>query len=167
MAIIHTTPKQAGTEGLLKLLDSLTDEIVLIHGKILMGSFSHGSRDALKLSLFVTQDVYEYIGVRNVFIEDIGETVVVRYGDKEETQMALEVLRQTKDWALAFPDDHRAIYQIDNLNAAAYDVRDYLLFGKLPGTEVSEQLLKLINTTVPEKGFVEFNVLASLTDYDF
>lgn len=168
MAIIHTTPRQSGTEGLLKLLDALTDEIVLQHGEILMGQFSHGGCRALKMSLFIADNIdNEYIGVRNVFIEDIHDEVAIRFGDRRETQMALEVLRQTKNWDTAFPETHRANFHFTQLGTAAKVLRDYLLFGMLPGQKVSEAMLKLIDTTVPEKGFVRFDILASLTDYEF
>lgn len=167
MGIIHTTPRQSGTETLLKLLDTLTDEIVLKRGKILMGQFSHGRCSALKMSLFINDNIQdEYIGIRNVFLEDVHDAVTVRYGDKKETQMALEVLRQTKDWDAAFDVGHRKTYPFAELDRAAVDLRDYLLFGKLPGFDLSEGLLKLISTTVPESGFVEFDVVASLMDYD-
>jgi hypothetical protein len=167
MAIIHTTPRQSGTEGLIRLLDNLTDEIVLKHGKILMGQFSHGRCNSLKLSLFINDDILnEYIGVRNVFIEDVHDHVAVRFADKLQTQMSLETLRQSRDWDKAFPADNRNTYPLTELDKGAVDVRDYLLFGRLPSQPVSEALLNLINTTVPDTGFIEFDIVASLIDYD-
>lgn len=166
MAIIHTTPKRSGTEGLLKLLDALTDEIVLQHGKILMSQFSQNQRDALKLSLFIDDTVYEVIGVRNVFLEDVKDTVEIRFGNKQQTEMSLELLRQTRDWNMAFPLTHRSVYHLTDLDLAAADVRDYLLFGKLPTTEIDDWLRESMKQILPDKGYVSFNVLATLTDLD-
>lgn len=164
MAIIHTTPKRSGTEALLKILDNITDEIVLVHGKILMGQFSQNDCNALKLSLYVNERTFEYIGVRNVFIEDVRDTIELRFGNKMQTQASLELLWQTNDWAQSFAVNCRATYSIGDLHTAAKMVRDFLLFGRLPGTEVSDEMENLINQTVPSKGFIEFNVMASLLD---
>lgn len=167
MAIIHTTPRQSGTEGLIRLLDSLTDEIVLKHGKILMSQFSHGHCGSLKLSLFVSEDILDqYIGIRNVFIEDVAEGVAVRFADRLQTEMSLETLRQTKRWDEAFPSLNRSTYPLTELDKGAVDVRDYLLLGRLPGQAVSDELMNLISKAVPDSGFIEFDIVASLMDYD-
>lgn len=162
MAIIHTTPKQSGTEGLLKLLDTITDEIVLSHGKILMGQFCN----ALKLSLFVEKEVYDYIGVRNVFIEDVRDTVVIRFGNKEQTEEALETLRATENWQQAFPSRY-GTYRLTELDQAACAVRDYLLLGKPIGSPTPPNLFNRAMPKVSmEVGYVQFNVLDTLPDHN-
>lgn len=164
MAIIHTTPRRSGTEALLKILDNLTDEIVLVFGKILMGQFSQNRCDALKLSLYLEPNVYEHIGLRNVFIEDVRDTVELRFGDKIDTHKYLETLRLTNSWYKAFPETHRAVFTLDQLDKAAVVVRDYLLLGRLPHSEISPAMQRQIEVLIPEKGFIEFNVIPTLTD---
>lgn len=169
MALIHTTPKKSGTEGLLKILDAITDEIVLVHGKILMAQFSQNHCDALKLSLFIERrdgKALDWIGIRNVFIEDVHDTVELRFGDKYQTLAALEILGNTGNWNQAFPERQRAVYALDDLRKAALMIRDFMLFGRLPGSPLSPLLERSITQMVPEKGFIEFDVIPSLLDYD-
>lgn len=166
MAIIHTTPRHSGTETLLKLLDTLTDEIVLSPGKILMGQFYHDGRIALKLSLYVNEDASERVGIRNVFIEDVRDMVLLRVGDKKETKHALKILGQTQSWEQAFPPQQCSVYCLTELERAAQDVRDFLLFGKRPGTPLKSDLLDLITVTSPSQGYVTFNVLTTLPEYE-
>lgn len=166
MAIIHTTPRNSGTEATIKILDELTEDIKLNSGKILMGQFNQGGRHVLKLSLFIKEDIYATIGARNVFIEDVKDTVEIRFGRKIETAMFLELLRQTNDWERSVPKENQKTYQLSELTQAATDIRNYLLLGKLPWVEIPEQTERSLNTLL--KGgintdrTVEFNVLATM-----
>jgi len=165
MAIIHTTPRQSGTEGLLKLLHAITEDVILTHGKILMGQVAQHNFSALKLSLFITEDVYEYIGTRNVFIEDIGDSVNVCFGNLKETNVAFDRLHRTKSWVGAFPTTHRACYHLTELKEAAIAVRDYLLLGKRPESSLSSpvlDMLQALNETA--SGMMEINVLSTFVD---
>ncbi len=125
MAIIHTTPKRSGTEALLKILDNITDEIVLVHGKILMGQFSQNDCNALKLSLYINGRACECIGVRNVFIEDVRDTIELRFGSKIQTQESLELLWRTNSWEESFPACCRSTLPLCKLEEAAKMVRDF------------------------------------------
>lgn len=159
MAIIHTSIKQSGTEGVLKLLHAFTEEIVLSTGKILTGQFSHSGCTALKMSLFITEDVYEFIGTRNVFIVDVRDKVAIRFGNRRETLEALAILYRTKNWEEAFPTSQREVYDLCDLDRAARDVSNYLLFGKLPTVPVNSQLRWLFNQVAEASGLFELNVL--------
>ena len=166
MAIIHTTPRQSGTEGLLKLLHAITEDVILTHGKILMGQVAQHSFVALKLSLFIVEDVYEYIGVRNVYIEDVGDSVHVCFGNQKETNVAFERLHRTKNWIGAFPASHRACYHLTELTQASVEVRDYLLLGKRPATILPSplsEMLEALNATA--SGIIEFNVASTFTEF--
>lgn len=164
MAIIHNTIRNAKTEAVLKILDELTNEISLKHGVILMEPIPQYYRNALKLSLYVANEVQPVIGLRNVFMEDVGDTIQIRYGNRWEATDAMMVLQACHDWSKAFPPTHRKGYDLDHLIDAAKDVRDYLLVGKLPYMELSPALENLMTKTIPEKGVVEFNILPTLMD---
>lgn len=167
MALIHTTPRSANSETVLKILDELGAEISLKNGKILISQFSQFCPVCMKLSLYVADQIFPVIGMRNVFMEDIADSVEIRYANNTEAAMAIEMLRSTRDWHKALPDSHRKVYPTADLIEAAKDVRDYLLVGKLPHFELSPALERLMTKTIPEKGIVEFDIIPTLVDIGF
>ena len=164
MAIIHTSVRNAKTEAVLKILDDITNEISLKNGTILMEPIPQYYRNALKLSLYLNDKIQPVIGLRNVFLEDVGDTVQIRYGNRQEASDAMMQLQACHDWNRAFPEERRKEYNLDQLIDAAKDVRDYLLVGKLPHAELSLKLEQMMTRMLPEKGFVEFDILPTLMD---
>lgn len=167
MALIHTTPRSANSETVLKILDELGAEINLKHGKILISQYSQFCAVCMKLSLYVVDQIFPVIGMRNVFMEDVADSVEIRFANLYEAPMAIETLRSTRNWNDALPETHRKVYPTADLIEAAKDVRDYLLVGKLPHTELSPILEEAMTKTLPDKGFVEFDVLPTLADIGF
>lgn len=149
MALIHTTPKQSGTEGLLKILQVITDGIKLMQGNVLIGQFAAYSTLYTKLSLHVTENTCDSMGARNVFIQDVCDQVVVSVGP---------------NWLDDFPDSQRRVYPLTKLDQAAMDIRDYLLFGRLfPDSDDRPHLFIL--PACREGKHVLFDILATFPDH--
>jgi hypothetical protein len=150
MALIQTTPKQSGTEGLLKILQVITDGIKLMQGNVLVGQFA--ARNALftKLSLYLTDNTHDAMGERNVFIQDVRGQVLVAIG---------------RNWLDRFPSNQCRSYPLTKLDQAAMDIRDYLLFGQLFDHAPRSNDL-LITASRMDGKYAVFDILATFTPTD-
>jgi hypothetical protein len=148
MALIHTTPKQSGTEGLLKILQVITDGIKLMQGNVLVGQFASHATLYTKLSLHVTENTCDSMGARNVFIQDVRDQVAVFVGPM---------------WMDAFPLSQRRTYPLTKLDQAAMDIRDYLLFGQLFLSTEDRQHLFILPAQKDGK-YALFDILSTLSN---
>jgi hypothetical protein len=151
MALIHTSPKQSGTAALLKILQVITDGIKLTQGKVLMGQFAHQERILTKLSLYVTEAPGDPFGVRNVFLEDVGDHVSVTVG---------------RVWRHPSPAHATCAYPLTKLDQAAIALRDYLLFGQFPQSNETDPPLRYLLPGQRDGKMMLFDVLPTLSDHD-
>lgn len=163
MAMIRTVRKNSGVETTIKLLALLTADIDLVRGKVLMSEFTEAGVVATKLSLFILEDTFSYIGARNVWIYDRSNGVCVTYADAADAPDFLMALQREADWDKAFPPTHAYHYALDDLEAAAYGIRNYLLLGALPSIFIPEKYKKSLDNILKK---IEFDVLATFDPYD-
>lgn len=164
MAIFRPTRKNSGVETLLKILSVLTEDIILVRGEILLSQFKLLQSDhATKMSLFLEIDHNSHIGVRNVWLQDVGDTVVITYAAEIEANQFVDAYLKgngAKDFA---PPSNREIYGLDDLDRAAEDIRNFLLLGVIPSIPLLPEQAELANRFLK---VVEFDIIASL-DPDF
>ncbi len=164
MAIIHAGPKNSGTEATIKVLAVLTEDVELVRGKILMSQFVEHRYVATKLSLFVRDDGFSYIGERNVWVTDVHEGVVVTFARGSEAINSLTILRKKKNWDEAFATCNRNPYSLNELNFAAEDIRNFLLFGIKPCDPISDHQKEQIDALLKRR---DFDVLATFDFEEF
>lgn len=162
MAMIRTVRKNSGVETTLKLLALLTDDVDLVRGKVLISEFIEAGVVATKLSLFILEDNFSYIGARNVWIHDRPKAICVNYADAADAPEFLKTLHKEQDWDKAFPPSHSYHYSLDNLNAASYGIRNYLLLGALPSIIIPESFKQSLDNVLKK---IEFDVLATFDPY--
>lgn len=164
MAIFRPIRKNSGVETLLKVLHVLTADITLVRGEILLSQFKMINADtATKMSLFLEADHNTFIGVRNVWLQDVADTVVVTFANEQEGVQFVEdymVSNGSKEFG---PDSNREVYRLDSLDRAAEDIRNFLLLGVIPSTPLTPENAALANLFLKT---IEFDVIASL-DPDF
>lgn len=160
MAIFRPTRKNSGVETLLKVLSVLTYDITLVRGDILLSQFKLQKDDcATKMSLFLDIDPSSYVGVRNIWMQDVSDTVVITYANEQQAALFLMEYGLTKNWKACVPPENKETYTLDKLDKAAEDVRNFMLLGVFPSEPMTpanelraNELLKTI----------EFDVVASL-----
>jgi glycosyltransferase involved in cell wall biosynthesis len=158
MAIIRTARRNSGTETVLKVLDILTEDIDLVRGKILMSEFQEDGVRAVKLSLFIYEDNFSYIGARNVWIRNVKNGIAICYADAVDAPDFLMALRRGVKWDAAFPSTHQYYYELKDLDTPAHHLRNYLLLGALPSIQIPETYQKTLDIVLKK---IEFDVLAT------
>lgn len=164
MAIIRVNRRNSPSQTLLKVLSVLTEDIQLTRGEILMSQFRMVKEDcATKLSLYLEPYPDAYIGVRNVWLQDSGENVIVTFANEREGIEFVKKLSSMKYWSDIVPKENKNTYKLDNLDQAAEDIRNFLLLGVRPSEPLTEANQKLANELLK---VIEFDVLASLDSGD-
>lgn len=164
MAIIRINRRNSPSETLLKILAVLTEDITLVRGELLMSQFRLVKEDcATKISLYLEARPDSYIGARNVWLQDVGEYVVVTYATEREGIDFIQRLQSKRYWSEIVPDANKQTYKLDNLDRAAEDVRNFLLLGVRPSEPMTESNQQLANDLLKR---IEFDVLASFDPFD-
>lgn len=163
MAIIRPTRKNSGVETLIKILALLTDDIILINGIILMSQFSIGILQATKMSLFIEQSPFAYIGPRNVWLQEYKDGVTVYYANEIEACEFLGKLENKISLEESFPEKNRCHYRLDDLDTAAEHIRNYLLIGLYPGHKIDDYTRDWLNGVIKIR---EWDVLATFDPSD-
>ncbi len=160
MAIFRPIRKNCGVETLLKILAVLTADITLVRGEILLSQFKLLKTEcATKMSLFLEVDHDSHIGVRNVWLQDVSDTVVITFAaEVEANQFVEDYLKGNGGRDFATPSN-REVYGLDNLDRAAEDVRNFLLLGVIPSAPMPPEYTELANRFLKT---IEFDIIASL-----
>ena len=160
MAIFRPTRKNSGVETLLKILSVLTSDITLVRGDILLSQFKVLQKEcATKMSLFLDVDHSSYVGVRNTWLQDSGDNVIVTYADEQQAALFMMEFGLTKNWEACVPPENKEKYRLDQLDKAAEDIRNFMLLGVLPSQPMPPEYESLANDLLKT---IEFDVIASL-----
>ena len=164
MAIFRPTRKNSGVETLLKILYELTADISLVQGEILLSQFKMKKDDySTKMSMFLKVEDQKFLGVRNIWLYDVADTVQVIFATEAEGQLYVKQLRDkdsTQDYA---PLENREAYRLDDLDRAAEDIRNFLLLGVKPSEPMTPMSMIMANELLKT---IEFDVVASLDPDD-
>lgn len=164
MAIFRVQRRNSPSETLLKVLYVLTEDITLIHGEILMSQFKVIKEDcSIKMSLYIEPNPEAYVGVRNIWLQDSGDDVVVTFATRQEGNEFMMKLRSAPYWSDIVPEKNKKRYNISNLDKAAEDVRNYILLGVRPDEPMTPTAEQMANDLLKA---CDFDILATFESLD-
>lgn len=167
MGLIRFSRRNSGVETLIKVLAVLTEDIELIHGEVLMSQFKMNGVSGTKMSLYLEPDPMSQIGIRNVWLQDVDNGVLITCANNAQAKEFLKEVGIHKNWTSAAPPDNRTIYHLDDLDKGAEDVRNFLMLGIFPNDPISPENQKWLNLLLKSsetRRKFEFDIVATLMD---